>query len=418
MNGLRLAVVTRRFWPLADEPEAWLADLLSGLQQRGVRPTIITAQWKPFWPCQAMFREIPLIRLPHASPGGWGTLRYMRRLGAWLRAHREQFDAVLVSRLRLDAYAALGAVRGTHLPVVIRAEGAGELGDAAWLDSNPFGGRIRRRLFSAPAIVTGSSIVHAELVAAGCAAERLRLIPPGVDADACCSDYFDPVPSQTVSSQTGENPAEGGRPVAAAGRRTAARLALSEACSDLATNPDDPVLLYIGRLHRANNATTLLQAWTRVAGQLPRAWLWLVGDGPEREAIYQRIGDEGLRQRTFLPGTFDDIGDLLHAADLLLAPTRAADVSATVIRALASGLPVIASDVGGHRELLAGCSGGLLVPPRDSNAWSSAILRLIQDDAERRQMSEEALSRASELSVSRAAGEYMALFNSLLRSAT
>lgn len=402
MSGLRLAVISRRFWPHADEPELWLGDLVGAMRQRGARPTVVTAQWKPNWPTQAVYREVPLVRVPHSSPGGWGTLLYMRRLSRWLREHREQFDAVLVSRLRLDAYAAIGALANSGLPIVARAEGAGEMGDAAWLGSSTFGGRIRRRVFAASAIAVGSDVVRSELLTLGAPESRVHWLPAGA---APPNHAWDAPPES-----------DGGEASAIRlNRKQAARQALSEACSDLLTNHDDPVFLFVGRLHRANNLTTLVRAWQRVAQRWPRAWLWIVGDGPERSGLFQRIKEAGLRQQTFLPGSFDNVDDLLEAADVLLCPARAADATPTVRRALAAGLPVLASDVAGHRELLAD-GGGELVSTRDPAAWAEAMLRLADNVALRADYGAAACAAAADFSLDSAAEQHLALFESLLKS--
>ncbi|MCA9204014.1 MAG: glycosyltransferase family 4 protein [Planctomycetales bacterium] len=402
MSGLRLAVVSRRFWPHADEPELWLGDLVGAMRELGARPTVVTAQWKSNWPTQAVYREVPLVRVPHTSPGGWGTLLYMRRLARWLREHRDQFDAVLVSRLRLDAYAAIGALGSSGLPIVVRAEGAGEMGDAAWLGSSTFGGRIRRRVFAASAIAVGSDVVRNELLELGAPESRVRCLPAG----AAPPNHSWDAPNETEAHDAS---------AVRRNRKQAARQSVSEACSDLLTNHDDPVFLYVGRLHRANNLTTLLRAWQHVAQRWPRAWLWFVGDGPERSMLFQRVKEAGLRQQTFMPGSFDDVDDFFEAADVLLCPARAADASPTIRRALAAGLPILASDVAGHRELLSD-GGGELVSTRDAAAWAEAMLRLADNVALRADYSAAACIAASEFTLDRSAEQHLALFESLLKS--
>ena len=78
MNALRLVVVTRRFWPLLDEAEGWLATLVVELVRAGVQVTVVTARWDAEWPYQVNFEGATVIRLPFSNRRGWGTLRYMR----------------------------------------------------------------------------------------------------------------------------------------------------------------------------------------------------------------------------------------------------------------------------------------------------------------------------------------------------
>ena len=115
MTSLRIAVITRRFWPLVGGAESLLACLAAELRNRGARPIVLTAQWAPEWPRRLMVREVPVVRLPHPAQRAWGTLRYMLALTRWLRQHRTELDLVYVSMLKHDAYAAIGA-RPPHGP--------------------------------------------------------------------------------------------------------------------------------------------------------------------------------------------------------------------------------------------------------------------------------------------------------------
>ena len=81
MSSLRLALVTRRFWPLVGGAEMVMANLAEELTRQGHQVQIVTAQWHPNWPKQISHRGIPVIRLPNPSLRGWGTVCYMMALG-------------------------------------------------------------------------------------------------------------------------------------------------------------------------------------------------------------------------------------------------------------------------------------------------------------------------------------------------
>ncbi len=134
----RIALITRRYWPLIGGAERVMAALGEGLARLGAATTILTAQWRPEWPRELVHRDAPLIRIPQPTLRGWGTLRYMLGLRRWLHRHRAEIDGVVVSMLKHDAYTVLAALAGT-VPIVLRAEGGGTTGDCQWQKDNRFG---------------------------------------------------------------------------------------------------------------------------------------------------------------------------------------------------------------------------------------------------------------------------------------
>ncbi|MGH2866921.1 MAG: glycosyltransferase, partial [Solirubrobacteraceae bacterium] len=110
--------------------------------------------------------------------------------------------------------------------------------------------------------------------------------------------------------------------------------------------------------------------------------LQLVGDGPERPRIEAMIAAAGLASRVQLLGRRDDVDAILARSDLVVLPSYSEGLPNAVLEAMACGLPVVASDVGGTRSLL-GSGAGLLVPPRDAPALARALRLMIDDPARR-----------------------------------
>ena len=160
MNGLQLALVTRRFWPLVGNAENVVADLAGGLHARGMFPTIVAARLDPRWPVEVVYREMALHRLPYPQRFRWGTMRYMIALSRWLRKNLPDMDLVCVSRLSHEAHAAIGACEGTRVPVVLRAEADESLD----LTRSPKTGRLTNRLLrrcqAAAAIIASSRVTQ------------------------------------------------------------------------------------------------------------------------------------------------------------------------------------------------------------------------------------------------------------------
>ncbi|MDA1179973.1 MAG: glycosyltransferase family 4 protein, partial [Planctomycetota bacterium] len=170
MNGgrqpLRIALVTRSFWPQTGGAEKLMGRLAIGLQERQAKVQIVTAQWNTTWPISQDWHGVSLTRIPQPKQRFWGTLCYMRGLRNWLREYRESIDIVYVSMLKQDAYVALREYRRHRpIPVVLRAEGGGLGGDAQWQDSHWLGRVFRRTCRTADAIVAPSDQIQQELMA-------------------------------------------------------------------------------------------------------------------------------------------------------------------------------------------------------------------------------------------------------------
>jgi glycosyltransferase involved in cell wall biosynthesis len=172
-------------------------------------------------------------------------------------------------------------------------------------------------------------------------------------------------------------------PPASACRREQAREALAGVNHDLAVRNEDPVVLAIGRFVPDSGFAHLVKAWKLVAARFPAARLWIVGDGSERDRLYQLTGDLDLRQRAFLPGTFSDNRELIEAADIYVQPATIEGPTLPLVEALASGLAAVASDLPGHRAWIDPNRTGLLIPPGDSKALAAAIVSLLDQPAQR-----------------------------------
>ena len=134
----------------------------------------------------------------------------------------------------------------------------------------------------------------------------------------------------------------------------------------------------------------------RAAARLPLdVWqLRVVGDGPEEQGLRRLAGELGIARRVEFTGLRDDVPDLLRDADIAVHPARWQEaLGNTVLEAMATGLPVVASGTGGIPELLEDGVDGLLVPPGDQAALTGALERLVFDPALRARLGAAARSR-------------------------
>jgi len=111
----------------------------------------------------------------------------------------------------------------------------------------------------------------------------------------------------------------------------------------------------------------------------PDVRLLMAGSGPLLRAAETMLADEGMSAAAWLPGSRDDVPVLLGRMDLFALGSRREGISNTVLEAMASGLPVVASDTGGNREVVLPGETGALVPPEDSAALAEAIALYVGD---------------------------------------
>lgn len=389
MTPLRVALVSRRYWPQTGGAETFTASLASELRRQGHLPRVVTAQWESSWPTEVVHREIPVTRLAQPQIRGWGTIRYLHALSRWLRQHQGELDAVIVSTLRHEAYATVATLRRARVPVLLRAEGAGESGDVAWQRTARFGGRVKSACLAAEAIIAPSAVIEDELSLAGYPRDRIHWIPAGV---------------ASVPPRSRED-------------RLAARRAVADANMSLEMVPEAPLVVYAGRLEESKGLADLVVAWETIACQQPNARAWLVGEGPFREPLYELMVNRGLHHQMFLPGAFDDVAGVLEAADLFVHPAHETGLSLAVLEAMAAGVPIIASDIPAHRELLTHEEHALLVPPRHPSALATAIERLLGESALAERLASAARARvASTCSLEQMAQRYLDLIERLRRS--
>lgn len=135
----------------------------------------------------------------------------------------------------------------------------------------------------------------------------------------------------------------------------------------------------VGRMQAAKDQTTLARAFVRALelepGARQRLRLAIIGDGPLRAQAAGVLEQAGVAHLAWLPGERDDVARILRALDCFVLPSLAEGVSNTILEAMASGLPVIASRVGGNPELVSEGETGTLVAPGDSEALARTILR-------------------------------------------
>lgn len=170
----------------------------------------------------------------------------------------------------------------------------------------------------------------------------------------------------------------------------------------------------VGRLVPVKNYTLLLNAFARLPPG--ECQLILVGEGPERGALESLADGLGIRDRVEFAGHRDDVPDLLRTLDIFVLPSLSEGMSNTLLEAMATGVAVVASDVGGNREIIESERSGLLFRSGDTAAAAAQLLRLITNPELRRAVGGAGAARVrGTFSIEAMLGRYEELYRRLWR---
>ena len=180
---------------------------------------------------------------------------------------------------------------------------------------------------------------------------------------------------------------------------------------------DERLLVHVSNLRPVKRISDVVQVFHRVSQELPSRLL-LVGDGPELARAEQLARELGIRDRIHFVGTVALVEDILVHCDLFLLPSESESFGLAALEALACGVPVLASDVGGLPEVVDDGVTGFLRPMGDIEAMTRAALQLLRDNELRRQFGEAGRRVAAErFSVDSVVGRYRDLYRNVLGGA-
>jgi len=213
--------------------------------------------------------------------------------------------------------------------------------------------------YTSHGVIANSESVRRVLIDTGIPAFNIEVIPPGVELPA-------ELPNASLRAQA------------------RARWGFSS---------DDFVIGHAGAFTKEKGQDIALKAARLLAPRLPHARMLLAGDGPERPKHTEGI--------VILPGFLDDLTEFYAALDLFIMPSRSEGWGLAALDAMANGLAVVATDVGGLAELVENGSTGWLVPPDSPSSLADAIEAAASDPARRCEYGRNARERAALFSIER-----------------
>lgn len=338
---VRVCYVVSYFYPFASGAERQAFAQGAELASRGHTVHVVTHH-APGYPPEETVRGIRIHRCVRSSKIGplFGAT-FVASVARALVRLRPHFDLVHTHQALWEAVAAgLAKLRLSGAPTLVQPASSGHYGEAEELARTRGWRLLRRAILRNSAFAAISADIERQWLALGVPPERMVRMASGVDGV-----HFQPGPSAI------EN-----------------RL------------PPRPRVLFTGRLHPQKNLTTLLEAWPAVVART-EAHLVLVGGGDWREPLLQRARELGISEHVHLVGAVGDTAEYLRAADVFVLPSVAEGMSNSLLEAMATALPCLASNIGGNTDLLTQGETGLLLPADDPEAWSEAIRGVLCDRA-------------------------------------
>jgi len=206
----------------------------------------------------------------------------------------------------------------------------------------------------------GEFVKQALVTNEGLPAKRIQVVHNGIDPDGF----------EASDGLAGES-------------RQKRKLAIREA---LGLKQDQPVLLQVARFHSVKDHATAVRAFAMTRRKLPDAVLLFAGDGEERPAMEKLARQLKLGDAVQFLGVRTDVARLMVAADLFVLSSLSEGISVTLLEAMASRLPIVATEVGGNGEVVEHEHTGLLSPRQQPEPMARNMIRLLQDRVLRMQM--------------------------------
>lgn len=175
-------------------------------------------------------------------------------------------------------------------------------------------------------------------------------------------------------------------------------------CKRSFNNIDSTIFINIARFHKIKNHELLIKSFKRVLNQIPNSKLLLLGDGDLRDDMIELVKSLNIQQSVIFLGNIPNTEEYLSKADVFVLSSNSEALPITVLEAMASGLPIISTNVGGLSDIIN--KNGKLVNKKDCIALSEAMIELAKDLDKRRMMSDKSRDIISKYDIKKISNLY------------
>ncbi len=172
---------------------------------------------------------------------------------------------------------------------------------------------------------------------------------------------------------------------------------------------EDVVFVFVARFHEIKNHALLLEAFRDVVDVLPKCRLKLAGDGELSEFLQNKAADLGIQNNVDFLGLIDDVPSLLKQCDVSVISSKSECFPLVLVEAMASGMPVIATAVGGMRDIVK--DNGFLVSPFEKNEMANAMIELAKNAELREIMGKKSIELSKQYSCESVTKQYEKIFD-------
>jgi glycosyltransferase involved in cell wall biosynthesis len=355
-EAISVLMISPQFHPVVGGYERAAGRLSMALAEVGMRVVVVAERRDPAWPAVECIDGYEVRRLWCVYRRYLHTITSLLAFAYFLLRHGRAFDVWHVHQYGFYAAVAVALGKVLRRPVALKLTSSGAMSIEKTMGSGIVGrilGFFHRR---ASACLAVSDETREDAIRFGIPAERIHLIPNGVDGH-----QFHP-----------SSPEE----------RAAARHALGLDCERL--------VLYVGRLSAEKNPVGLLDAWAALPNAFAGSLLALVGDGPDRDQVHARVQMLNLAGSVHLAGHCSNVATWYLAADVYVISSHNEGLSNCMIEALACGLPVISTRVSGSSILVQSPTAGLVVDVDNVENLAGAMEALLRDESIRMRLGENA----------------------------
>lgn len=366
-------MVISQFYPLRGGAEQQALHLARGLTHKGLQVSVLTRRL-PGAPAYEKINGIPVYRSIRTVPAGklFGLL-YVVTVFYFLFKMRDTYD-IIHCHLAQGFHSTVALLFRVvfNKKVIIKVGATGPLSDFKMLREVLGGTFLVRLLRYADRIITVCSQATAEAVQAGIPECRITQIPNGVDLQ-----------HYTLSSE----------------RATPG------------------LITFVGRLDYMKGVHVLLEAFAMLRQRGSPASLQIIGDGPDREKLLQMTETLRIAESVKFRGVAEDIAGRLQASAVFVLPSLSEGLSNVVLEAMACGLPVVATRVGGTVDLIENGVTGILIEPGCPEPLCDALRRVLDDEDFSKCLGMQARRRVENFfALPRVVDAYLALYGELFRT--
>lgn len=337
---------------MTDDSVGRLSTLASGLRRNGLVPTVLSPRYAASWPQGLSYYENEVIRPVAAPRSDWSMPLYQRALSKWLHDNLAKFHLVYVDSMREEAAVVTAIASSSGIPTVCRCASVGRGSDLGWASSS----RSARKVFSTAAkcgtIITNDAEKTRTLISLGIPERKLLRCEDGI---------LPPIRRDANLTQK-------------------ARECLGLINPDLNAAENERILLVCASFSPQSKLFPILESLDTFLQNHPDFRVWIVGDGPERNALHSWLCDRGLRNCVAMPGCFGHDEELYQAADIFLVSEPELNIEHRLPMAISAGLPVIIVDSTPTRNFFMGSTVEPLYYPESEPVMIVEHLARIHSD--------------------------------------